>query len=151
MMKLFSLAPFMMLFLSGCNSTNEQLVYADCIAEDWKKLGYEAAQSGKNVRTFDNVKRECGSKLAPEAQELFVDGYSDGLLEYCTYELGHGHGEQGLEASDICPLDMSLEYKKGYRVGLRKRTELEEYMARQKRELEMGIRSQGQRGMRGDK
>ncbi|MBQ4809918.1 DUF2799 domain-containing protein [Pseudoalteromonas luteoviolacea] len=135
-MKLMTITTIIIALLTGCSATKETLSYSNCTTEDWTTLGFNAAQSGKDVRTFDAVKAECGATLALDAQDKFVDGYSDGLLEYCTYELGYKHAKKGLDQSSICPNDMAIEYKKGYVIGHRERSEIEEYMARQQREMD---------------
>ncbi|KID57274.1 hypothetical protein JF50_08580 [Pseudoalteromonas luteoviolacea] len=131
----FTLWPIFIIFIVGCSSTKYTFDYANCGSQDWQALGHETALSGDNVRLFDTVKQTCGDTLNPNAQNQFVSGYSAGLIEYCTYETGYQHATEGSSQTDICPFDLQLDYQKGFAHGQRKRTEIDEYMARQKREV----------------
>ncbi|AOT07983.1 DUF2799 domain-containing protein [Pseudoalteromonas luteoviolacea] len=121
--------------VTGCSSTKYTFDYANCGSESWQALGHKTALSGENVRLFDAVKKTCGDTLPPNAQNQFVSGYSAGLIEYCTYETGYQHATEGSTQTDICPFDLQQAYRKGFALGQRKRTEIDEYMARQKREV----------------
>ncbi|KZN48539.1 DUF2799 domain-containing protein [Pseudoalteromonas luteoviolacea] len=133
-----------MVILSGCISIKKELAYSSCTNEDWKALGYKAAQSGTKVRAFDAVKKDCGTDLNSNAQDLFVDGYSDGLIAYCTFEQGYKHGTDGLGASHVCHQDVGVDYKKGYTAGNRKRKSMESFISREQRELDNHNISQGE-------
>ncbi|KZN56608.1 DUF2799 domain-containing protein [Pseudoalteromonas luteoviolacea] len=121
--------------IAGCSSTKYTFDYANCSSEDWQALGHKTAMSGENVRFFDAVKQTCGDTLSPDAQEQFVNGYSSGLFEYCTFETGYQSAIEGNSKTSICPVELYQAYQKGFAHGQRKRTEIEEYMARQKREI----------------
>ena len=103
------------LILSGCNNTKTFITSERCQSEDWKTLGYQSALAGKNIRVFDKVKEVCGQQQAAQAQPIFVDGYSNGLIEYCTFDTGFAIGEKGLPPESICPLEMRKEFLAGHR------------------------------------
>ncbi|MCF6439351.1 DUF2799 domain-containing protein [Pseudoalteromonas luteoviolacea] len=123
------------ILIAGCSSTKYTFDYANCGSQDWQALGHKTALSGDNVRFFDAVKQTCGDTLNPNAQNQFVSGYSAGLIEYCTYDNGYKHATEGNSQTDICPFDLQQDYQKGFALGQRKRSEIEEYIARQKREV----------------
>lgn len=120
--------------LTGCASTDEQAI---CNANtDWKTLGYETSQSGKNVRKFDSYQTQCGSNMPGDAKELFITGYTNGLKEYCMYENGYKLGQEGLQTNEICPFEMRSAFEKGYKIGSKERKEKQLNAERQQRELD---------------
>lgn len=88
-----------------------------CSGQDWNKLGYETATSGKSVQTFDRYRDGCGSKLENQAMNTYLDGFTRGVLEYCTFDNGHAIGLSGKPMPDVCPLEARENFAKGFRLG----------------------------------
>ena len=72
--------------LAGCQSTTTDNEFVCSTQTDWHQLGLTTAQKGKSVRAFDNYKAQCGDALPQNAQDLYLDGFTIGIKEYCTYE-----------------------------------------------------------------
>lgn len=121
------------LFLSACSSTETFITAEQCGTQNWKKLGYSSAMKGESIRVFDQVKKICNSQQASLAQPIFVDGYSDGLIEYCTFDNGFKIGESGLTSDSICPLELRKEFLAGYRQAKLIRDQTLAEMEREKR------------------
>lgn len=102
-----------LLSLAACSS-NPQVA---CSGQDWKELGFETAVSGKPVRTFDSYKDQCGSRLEANAMDLYLDGYTLGILGYCTYEKGFELGSSNRSVKPTCPLELRAEFNRGYNHG----------------------------------
>lgn len=102
-------------FLSACGgNVKTDLV---CSGQDWDKLGYETAMSGKSVRTFDRYREGCGSNLEKQAMNAYLDGFTRGVVEYCTFDNGHAIGLSGKPMPDACPLEARENFAKGFRLG----------------------------------
>jgi hypothetical protein len=105
------------LLLSGCATTEKQDALA-CEGKDWGAFGKEMAESGVGVRVIDKYKKGC-SNFDKSSLDAYLDGYSLGLITFCTYEQGYNHGRNSLPASDICPYEIQQFYVQGYKVGQR--------------------------------
>ena len=102
-----------LLLFTACGS-NQHLA---CSGQDWKDLGFETAVTGKSVRTFDSYKDQCGSRLEANAMDLYLDGYTMGILGYCTYEKGYELGSSNRSVKPTCPLELRAEFNRGYNQG----------------------------------
>lgn len=100
--------------LSGCGG-NVKSVH--CKGLNWSQQGYEAAQSGKSVREFDQFRNQCGERLEAGAMNAYVDGYTTGIREYCTYDNGYEQGYTKKVMGDFCPSELREAYEKGFRAG----------------------------------
>lgn len=114
-MKMFFGIFLISVVLIGCGgNVKTDLV---CSGQDWSKLGYETAMSGNSVRTFDRYRDDCGNKLEKQAMDAYLDGFTRGVLEYCTYENGYAIGLSGKPMPDACPLEARENFAKGFRLG----------------------------------
>ena len=109
--------------LSGC-ATNDEQVNLDCAVKDWGAFGKSAAESGQGVRIIDKYKNGC-SNFDEDSLDAYLDGYSRGLITFCTYDQGYKHGKNSLPASEICPYEIQEHYVLGYNNG---RREYEEHI-----------------------
>ena len=130
-----------LLILVGCQSND---TYVNCdVNTDWQQLGVKTAQSGQDVRTFDQYKNACGSALPEDAQTLYLDGYTAGIKEYCSYENGFERGQKGLQDPKVCPLEIRAEFDKGFRIGSLDRREKKENTELAAREHDRALLSSG--------
>ncbi len=88
-----------------------------CTGENWEALGYSTATSGKSVRSFDRYRDGCGDKLEKNAIRTYLDGYTRGILEFCTFDKGYELGFGNKTLPDVCPVELRDQYVKGYRKG----------------------------------
>ncbi|MFT7560827.1 MAG: hypothetical protein ACI93R_002750 [Flavobacteriales bacterium] len=93
----------------------------NCETSDWTKLGFETAVSGKSVRHFDNYKNACGAKITDAVIDQYVNGYTLGVVEYCTQENGFDIGERGDAIPSVCPIEYREIFMSGYYKGISKR------------------------------
>ncbi|MEQ3512438.1 DUF2799 domain-containing protein [Pseudoalteromonas sp. BZB3] len=108
--------------LIGCQSTTTEIA-CNASETEWYEFGQQAAVSGKSVRIFDSYKQQCSEQLIQTAQTHYIDGFTDGLMTYCTYDNGFERGKKGLELNTICPLEMRAEFEKGFKIAKRIRDE----------------------------
>ncbi|HEY7883526.1 MAG TPA: DUF2799 domain-containing protein [Cellvibrionaceae bacterium] len=104
--------------LSGC-ATTEKHSALDCQVKDWGAFGKSAAESGQEVRIIDKYKNGC-SNFDESSLDAYLDGYSRGLITFCSYDQGYEHGINSRPASDVCPYEIQELYVRGYNDGHRK-------------------------------
>jgi hypothetical protein len=100
--------------MTGCGGNVKRL---NCSGLDWGKLGYESAQTGESVRQFDQYRDSCGDRLEAGALQTYIDGYTKGIIEHCTYKNGYTLGFTKRSMSKACPAELRSEYERGYRSG----------------------------------
>lgn len=89
----------------------------NCAEENWVTVGYNTAKAGKSIRSFDAYNEVCGTNLPAGAKEAYIDGYTKGIIEFCTYENGYFYGENNMEDPKICPYEVRRIFTKGYSQG----------------------------------
>jgi hypothetical protein len=100
--------------LAGCAGNVKDIA---CTGQDWAGFGYKTGAEGKSVREFDAHRSDCGAKLERNALKAYLDGYTRGIVEFCTYEKGYALGSTKAPMSESCPLEVRADFVKGYNVG----------------------------------
>lgn len=101
--------------LSGCAGSVKEV---SCAGLDWEDFGYQTGKKGKSVRTFDPYRDGCGENLEPGAMNQYLDGYTRGIIEFCTYENGYELGSENKALPDVCPTELKPAFAKGHSVGI---------------------------------
>jgi len=101
--------------LAGCSNTKVS-ENVSCAEKDWGEFGRQMAETGREVRTIDKYKNSC-STFDENDLDAYLDGYSRGLVTFCTYDTGYQHGSKNMEAQLICPYEIRQDYVKGYNAG----------------------------------
>ncbi|ACR11165.1 putative lipoprotein [Teredinibacter turnerae T7901] len=105
--------------LTACGGNTKQDL--TCSGEDarkqWYQRGYDTAMAGDNIRTFEKLKEQCGDPMARETRTAFIDGYTQGALEFCTYDKGYSLGYENFDMPSVCPFEIRADFVKGYRDG----------------------------------
>ena len=105
--------------LSGCQLTAEdEIMQADnfCTDSNWTEVGHKVAMAGMPVRQFSKYQEHC-QNLKNEGKSAYLDGFSAGIKEYCTYERGFEVGESGAKNPNTCPLELRANYDIGFNKG----------------------------------
>jgi len=100
--------------LSGCAGGVKDVA---CSGQNWAGFGYKIGSEGKSVHEFDAHRSACGSNLEQGALKAYLDGYTRGIIEYCTYDNGYKVGSKNTPMSEFCPAEVRANYAKGYKVG----------------------------------
>lgn len=109
--------PLVALGLTACNSTSDKVNLAQCTNNNWADIGYETALSGKSVRFFNKFEEQCGEKLAVDAKSHYLDGFTSGIKEYCTYDNGFKLASKSLPNKNTCPYELRSPFDKGYKMA----------------------------------
>ncbi len=100
--------------LAGCGGNVKRV---SCNGLNWGNFGYETGIAGESVRTFDPYRDSCSDRLEAGALQAYLDGYSKGIAEYCTYKNGYNLGYTKKGMSKACPEELRAEYERGYKSG----------------------------------
>ncbi|WP_028885562.1 DUF2799 domain-containing protein [Teredinibacter turnerae] len=109
----------MVLLISACGGNVKQDLVCNegSSIKAWHQLGYDTAVQGKNIRTFDALKARCSTVMSREIRTAFIDGYTQGALDFCTYEKGYALGFDNFDMPSVCPYEIRAEFLKGYKDG----------------------------------
>jgi len=109
--------PLVTFGLTACTSTSDTVNLVQCTNNNWTDVGYKIAKEGKSVRNFSKFEELCGEKLAENAKSLYLNGYSSGIKEYCTYDNGQKLGSKGIPNNNNCPFELREQFDKGHKVA----------------------------------
>jgi|TARA_B100000767_G_C19750295_1_gene530495 hypothetical protein len=118
-MKNYIIVLFLASNLFACQSTEVESIQVGsngCVNNNWTQIGTEIAQSGKSVRTFLKYKERCPD-ITLDDKTAYLEGYTLGIKEYCTFANGFKVGYEGGENIIVCPIEMRSAYKKGFDKG----------------------------------
>ncbi len=105
---------FLVTLFSGCAGQSKEL---NCGSEDWTQLGYKTATDGDSVRTFEKYKQQCASTISDVEKQLFLDGFTKGIIEYCTFDNGYKIGASNRAMTKTCPPELVGIFTRGYKSG----------------------------------
>lgn len=114
--------------LSGCGGNVKEF---PCTGQNWAAFGYKMGAEGRSVHEFDAHRKYCGANLENGAVKAYLDGYTLGIMKYCTYDNGYTTGAKNEPLNEHCPAEVRASFVQGYNVG---RMEL----AQQMRQLTRG-------------
>jgi hypothetical protein len=117
-MKKFSLLTFLTIFATlGCQSSPVKIA---CSESDWFELGRRDGAIGKPLQ-IQSHKARCGKDLSAANENLYVQGYNNGLSEYCSPDNGFAIGRSGGNPSKICPAPLDTHFFAAVRKGIKAR------------------------------
>lgn len=117
-MKTFSLFTFMAFFTAlGCQA---HPLRASCNETDWFEHGRRDGSAGKPLM-IDAHSRRCGADFTTGAENLFIQGYNNGLSEYCTPDNGFAIGKSGGRPARICPAPLDTHFFAAVKKGVKAR------------------------------
>jgi hypothetical protein len=105
--------------LAACQLTTQEAQIQESCSGNWVDIGYEVALDGKPVRTFSKYEDICKESIYPNAKSEYLEGYTKGIVEYCTYESGFDLGESGQNNKKVCPHERRQDFDKGFLAGHR--------------------------------
>jgi hypothetical protein len=99
--------------LAGCNSMSEQ----ECLATDWRTVGYEDGVNGYAGDRIGRYRNACGEHgVTPNLGE-YQTGREQGLVEFCKPVNGFRVGARGAGYSGVCPADLDQSFVDAYQSG----------------------------------
>lgn len=122
----FAYSLIILALLVSCSGNVKEVA---CTGQNWAEFGYKIGVEGRSVHEFDTYRSTCKDKLEKGALKAYLDGYTRGIMQFCTYENGYALGLKNQPANKNCPAELNAPFLKGHSVG---RFELSE----RKRELD---------------
>jgi len=99
--------------LSGCNSMSAQ----ECLATDWRTVGYEDGVNGYAGDRIGRYRNACSEHgVTPNLAE-YQTGRDQGLQEFCKPANGFRVGAHGGGYSGVCPQDLDQQFAEAYHSG----------------------------------
>jgi outer membrane murein-binding lipoprotein Lpp len=90
---------FAALALSGCSSMNK----TECLATDWRTVGYEDGVAGQPGDHISHHRKACSKHGVTPNFSAYQAGRTQGLKEYCQPANGYELGVRGASYRGVCP------------------------------------------------
>ena len=99
--------------LSGCSSMSAN----ECLATDWRMVGYEDGVVGYSGNRIGKYRKACGEHgIAPDLNQ-YQAGRDQGLREFCKPLNGFRTGARGNGYSGVCPAELDSAFMAAYESG----------------------------------
>lgn len=99
--------------LAACASLSPE----ECKIADWKKIGFNDAMQGTDMRLVEHT-QACAKVNVQPNQSLYQQGYDQGARQFCNYDKGFEFGKANRNVGSICErIGMSKEFNTGYVQG----------------------------------
>lgn len=126
------------LVISGCSTLNKE----ECLAVNWRTVGYEDGIAGYSGDRISQHRKACAKYGVQTDLEQYQAGRAQGLREYCKPGNGYRLGSRGGSYGGVCPADMEDSFVSAFEVGHQlyslgaRASESRSQLASKRRELE---------------
>ncbi len=101
------------LALGGCASMNR----SECLAVDWKTVGYEDGVAGRSGDRIAGHRRACAKYGVTPDLDAYRAGRDQGLREFCQPQNGYQLGARGGNYGGVCPAELAGGFVRAYESG----------------------------------
>lgn len=101
------------LAMSGCSTMNKD----ECLAVDWRTVGYEDGVAGYSGDRISQHRKACAKYGVQTDLNQYQSGRAQGLREYCKPANGYRLGSRGSAYGGVCPADMEDGFVSAFEVG----------------------------------
>lgn len=102
------------LWLPGCASMSKN----ECLAVDWRMVGYEDGVAGRSGDHISQHRKACARHGVVPEFDAYQAGRSMGLQEFCRPASGFRLGTRGAGYGGVCPTELEAEFVDAYVAGL---------------------------------
>jgi hypothetical protein len=106
-------AALLLLALSGCATMDRE----ECLAVDWRTVGYEDGAAGYSGDRIGQHRKACAKHGVTTDLTAYQAGRQEGLREYCVPANGFRLGSQGGDYSGMCPSDLDGAFSDAFQSG----------------------------------
>jgi hypothetical protein len=99
--------------LGGCATLSE----SQCVASDWKTVGYRDGMAGTQSSQLLRHQNACVKHGVVPDREEYLAGWEDGVRQYCLPENGFSAGEKGQAYQNVCPTELQPSFYAAYQEG----------------------------------
>jgi len=101
--------------LTGCSSMSAN----ECMATDWRTVGYEDGVSGYSGDRVGKYRKACGKHGVTPDLAQYQAGREQGLKEFCRPMNGFRLGGSGRAYHGVCPASLDGPFLEAYESGRR--------------------------------
>jgi hypothetical protein len=101
----------------GLGSCATPLSKNECMAMDWRTIGYEDGAAGYPASRIGVHRRACGEHGVAPDFDAYQAGRAEGLLEFCTAANGYRIGAAGREYAGVCPVEREGDFLRAFSEG----------------------------------
>lgn len=99
--------------LSGCSSMSAN----ECMATDWRTVGYEDGVIGYSGDRIGRYRKACSEHGVTPSLEQYQAGRDQGLREFCKPVNGFRAGARGNGYNGVCPAELDPAFMSAYESG----------------------------------
>lgn len=99
--------------LTGCAGISEE----QCLALDWRTVGFEDGAQGRPVQSIASYRQACGEYGVTADLDAYRSGHAEGVEAYCLPVRGFDEGHRGARYHGVCPADLEPEFVAAYNSG----------------------------------
>ncbi len=103
-----------LLLLCSCASMNQ----SECLNANWQMIGLEDGAQGRTLAYVGNHRKACAEYGISPDLEQYQAGHTRGLQQFCTYARGFALGQRGSRDPNVCPPQLSGDFRFGHQRGL---------------------------------
>jgi hypothetical protein len=100
--------------LSGCETMSAE----ECVAADWRALGFNDAASNGADR-FGSRAESCGEQGVVADQTAYASGFAEGMDRFCQPPNAFQFARRGGSFSGSCPSELQYDFYAAYNDGRR--------------------------------
>jgi len=101
---------------AGCAAT-PTVSENQCRAGDWQTIGYRDGVRGFDSSYLLRHQEACGEFAIVPERNLYLAGWQEGLLNYCTADNGFQQGLQGRSINGVCRAGLREPYASAHADG----------------------------------
>lgn len=117
-MKLKALALVMTLAGLGLLASCETMSAEECVAADWRSLGYtDAERSGAD--RFGERAESCAENGIGADRSAYQTGFAEGMYAFCQPQHGFDFARRGGGFSGYCPAELESDFRYAFADGQR--------------------------------
>ena len=102
-----------LMILSGCATMSGD----ECLTSDWRAIGYEDGSQGYGSDRLSQRRKACAKHGVTPDFQVYQDGRTEGLKEYCQPQRGFNLGVGGGRYNGVCPSHLEPGFLDAYRTG----------------------------------
>lgn len=99
--------------ISACSSLSE----SQCLASDWQTVGYTDGAAGQDSSRLLKHQNACVKHGVTPDRELYMAGWDEGVLRYCTPDNAFQQGRRGATYNNVCPPHLASNFLDAYEDG----------------------------------
>jgi hypothetical protein len=89
----------------------------ECLAVDWRTVGYEDGVAGRSGDHIAEYRKACAKYGVRTDLDLYQQGRSQGLREFCQPSNGYRLGARGGNYYGVCPVELERPFLSAFDSG----------------------------------